>query len=122
LILCGCRAAAARQVEKEQKDEEAEVDMKSAVLAEAKKQAEKVVVITEDAMRAKSRSQGAGKLWAKAHQEHIRPSAAEVMKDLMSIGLKSLQDVERETQIAGGDAEQAAEKALAAIRAMSSAR
>lgn len=98
------------------------MDMKSAVLAEAKKQAEKVVVITEDAMRAKNRSQGAGKLWAKARQEHIRPSAAEVMKDLMSIGLKSLQDVERETQIAGGDAEQAAEKALAAIRAMSSPR
>lgn len=96
--------------------------MKSAVLVEAKKQAKKVAVITEDVMRAKNRPQGAGKLWAKARQEHIRPSTAEIVKDLLSIGLKSLEDVDRETQLAGGDAEQAAEKALAAVRAMSSAR
>ena len=40
------------------------------------------------------------------------------MGDLMSVGLKSLEHVDDETQRAGGDAEQAAEKALAAIRAM----
>ena len=40
------------------------------------------------------------------------------MGDLMSVGLKSLDHVDDETQRAGGDAEQAAQKALAAIRGM----
>ena len=42
------------------------------------------------------------------------------MADFMSVGLKSIDDVDRETAAARGDAEKAAEKALAAIRAMHS--
>ena len=57
-------------------------------------------------------------LWSKVRKEYMKQSTANLMSDLMSIGLKSLEDIDRETENAGGDAEQAAEKALAAVRAM----
>eukprot|EP01043_Picozoa_sp_COSAG02_P006238 COSAG02_NODE_176_length_31159_cov_30.469833_15_plen_89_part_00 len=50
-------AAAARQADQAQKDEEAEECLKRAVLAEAKKQAKKVDVVTADVLRAKSGSE-----------------------------------------------------------------
>jgi hypothetical protein len=50
----------------------------------------------------------------------MKPSTAKFMGDLFAIGLKSIDDIDRETQSAGGNAEKAAEQALAAIRAFGS--
>ena len=59
---------------------------------------------------------GSSNHWDKIRTEYMKPSTATLMTELMSIGLKSIETVDRETQSAGGDAERAAEKALAAFR------
>ena len=62
----------------------------------------------------------AGARWSKVRKEYMKPSTAKFMGDLFAIGLKSIDDIDRETQSAGGNAEKAAEQALAAIRAFGS--
>jgi hypothetical protein len=58
--------------------------------------------------------------WGKVQMEMMKPSTAKLMTGLMSIGLKSLEAVDHETQSAGGDAEWAAKQALVAIREQNS--
>eukprot|EP01043_Picozoa_sp_COSAG02_P006239 COSAG02_NODE_176_length_31159_cov_30.469833_16_plen_80_part_00 len=57
-------------------------------------------------------------LWDKVRNEYMEESTAKLMANLMSIGLKSLDDLDREVEHAGGDSEHAAAMALAAVRAM----
>ena len=54
--------------------------------------------------------------WDIIRGEIMKPSTANLMRGLVSIGLKSLEVVDQETCSASGDAEWAAEQALAAIR------